>query len=120
MKVGAFVNGVQNFEHSLCTYSPAFGEGVFSEVRRRPGSIKRAGVLVHPGLHGPSSRFPQEQTLAAPYLAIKLLQNSVAVLVALLVVAHHPEFFGGEAAEAPGDLLHGQLVVALDREPSGP
>src|SRR3712207_128611 len=52
----------------------------------------------------------------APYLAIELLQDGAAVLVALLVVAHHPELLDGEAAKTPGDLLHGQLVVALDGE----
>jgi len=28
VRVGAFVTGVHNPEHSLCTYTPAFGEGV--------------------------------------------------------------------------------------------
>src|SRR3712207_7860293 len=57
---------------------------------------------------------------ACSYPAIELFQNRVAVLVALLVVAHDPELFCREAAETPGDLLHGQLVVAFDGELGGP
>jgi len=48
-----------------------------------------------------------------PFPAIELPQDLVAVLVALLMVAHHPKILNGEAAEMAGDLLHGQLVVAL-------
>jgi hypothetical protein len=36
------------------------------------------------------------------------------------VVAHHPELLDGEPAEATGDLLHGELVVALYGEPGRP
>src|SRR3712207_5680051 len=57
---------------------------------------------------------------AAPDLAVQLFQNRVAVLGALLVVAHHPELLDGEYAQATGDLLHGELVVARDGEPGGP
>src|SRR5215212_987204 len=56
---------------------------------------------------------------AAPYLAVELLQDRVAVLVALLVIAHHPKLFCGEAAKTTGDLLHSQLVIALDGELGG-
>src|SRR5215213_5352865 len=53
---------------------------------------------------------------ATPYLAIKLLEDRLSVLGALLVVTHHPQIVGGKATDAPGDLLHGKFVVALDGE----
>ena len=44
---------------------------------------------------------------AASYPAIQLFEDRVAILVALLVVAHHPEFFCREPTKASGDLVHG-------------
>ena len=40
---------------------------------------------------------PLRSLRAGPYLAIELLQDRVSVLVALLMVTHHPKLFGGEA-----------------------
>src|ERR671916_1245289 len=57
---------------------------------------------------------------ARPYPAVELLQNRVAVLVALLVVTDHPELLGGEAGDLTGDLLGVQAVVVVDREPRLP
>ena len=51
-----------------------------------------------------------------PYPAVQLLEDRLSVLGALLVVTHHPQVVGGEATDAPGDLLHGKFVVALDGE----
>jgi hypothetical protein len=42
------------------------------------------------------ARFGLRSLRAAPYLAIQLLQDRLAVLVALLVVANLPELFGRE------------------------
>src|SRR5215203_1994994 len=56
----------------------------------------------------------------APYSAVQLLQDSLSHLVALLVIAHLPELFGGERAKTRSDLFDGQLVVALDGELSLP
>src|SRR5215213_1100554 len=53
---------------------------------------------------------------AAPYPAIELLEDRLSGLVALLVIANPPEVFGGECIQTRGDLVHGQLVVALDGE----
>src|ERR671916_83544 len=57
---------------------------------------------------------------ARPDPAVELLQNRLAVLVALLVVADHPELLGGEAGDLTGDLVGVQAVVVLDREPRLP
>src|SRR5918995_6441211 len=56
---------------------------------------------------------------AAPYLAIELFQERVAALGTLLVVTHHPQILVREVAEAPGNLLHAQLFVALDGKVHG-
>src|SRR5215213_2305380 len=50
---------------------------------------------------------------AAPYPAIQLLQDRLAVLGALLVIANLPELFGGKCIQACGDLFHVQIIVAL-------
>src|ERR687893_683061 len=57
---------------------------------------------------------------ARPYPAVELLQDRVAVLVALLVVTDHPELFGGEAGDLTRDLVDVQAVVVVDREPRLP
>src|SRR5918997_820284 len=57
---------------------------------------------------------------ARPYPAVELLQNRVAVLVALLVVTDHPELLGGEAGDLTRDLVGVQAVVVLYREPRLP
>src|SRR5215207_9695164 len=47
---------------------------------------------------------------------VQPLEDRLSVLGALLVVTHHPQIVGGKATDAPGDLLHGKVVVALDGE----
>jgi hypothetical protein len=51
---------------------------------------------------------------AAPDLAVELLQYRVAVLITLLVVAHGAQLLAAQGIDVPGDLVDGQLVVALD------
>src|SRR5215218_1927125 len=51
-----------------------------------------------------------------PYLAIQLLEERLALLIELLVIAHQLQLLHGEIVEAFGDLLHVHLVVALYRK----
>ncbi len=44
---------------------------------------------------------------AAPYLAVQFLQDGVALLGALFVVAHHLQLLQGEAADARVYVFHG-------------
>src|SRR5829696_3040375 len=84
----------------------------------RPGKHKEGRGFTHPGLRNVRFALSSFGRLrAAPYPAIELLKDRLSVLVSLLVVAHYPELVCGEVAKTTGDLLHGQLVVALDREP---
>ncbi len=53
-----------------------------------------------------------------PYFSVHLLEERLAPLVALLVVANQPEFLDVEVVEAPGGLLDVRLVVAGFREGS--
>ena len=53
------------------------------------------------------------------YLAVELLQERDAALGTLLVVAHHPKLLGRETLEASRNLLHAQLLVALDGKAGG-
>src|SRR5215210_6759813 len=46
-----------------------------------------------------------------PYLAVDLLDEGLAVLVLLLVLADLPELLGGEGPKSPRDLRDGQPVV---------
>src|SRR5215210_31513 len=46
-----------------------------------------------------------------PYLAVDPLDEGLAVLVLLLVLADHPELIGSETLEPLGDLLYVQLLV---------
>src|SRR5215207_3472343 len=70
----------------------------FSEVRAAP------------------TRLGTRSLRAAPYPAIKLLEDRLSVLGALLIVANLPKVFGGKCIQTRGDLFHVQLVVALDGE----
>src|SRR5215212_11738209 len=54
--------------------------------------------------------------LGSPYLAIHLLKERLAPLVALLVIAHQLQLLYRETVEALGDLIHVHIVVALYRE----
>src|SRR5215212_6475985 len=54
--------------------------------------------------------------LGSPYLAIHLLKERLALLVALLVIAHQLQLIYRETVEALGDLIHVHIVVALYRE----
>src|SRR5829696_5054447 len=54
--------------------------------------------------------------LASPYLAIHLLEERLAPLVALLVIAHQLQLLYRETVEALGDLIYVHIVVALYRE----
>jgi hypothetical protein len=71
---------VSNGEHDdgipIAGYSPECVEGEFSEV-----SVAQ-------------TRSDTSSLRAAPYLAIQLLEDRLAVLVALLVVANFPKSFG--------------------------
>src|SRR3712207_725780 len=77
----------------LGTSSPALGSVSF--LLRSSMSLKR--FMPVPLLSGlPSTPLNPRSLRACPYPAIELLQDRVAILVALLVVAYHPEFFCGE------------------------
>src|SRR5215203_815687 len=54
----------------------------------------------------PFGRLGTRPLRGAPYPAIQLLQDGVAVLGALLVIANLPELFGGECIQTPRDLFH--------------
>src|SRR5918993_3749803 len=51
--------------------------------------------------------------VVGPYLAVDLLDEGLAVLVALLELAHLFELLGGEPLQPLGDLPDGQPVVVL-------
>jgi hypothetical protein len=54
-----------------------------------------------------------------PYLAIHPLQQRLAPLASLLVVANHLQLLHRKPLQAPQDLIHVHLVVALYREGRG-
>ena len=62
---------------------------------------ERSGGLPPLGPRGSPSPMSLTSLGTAPYLAIELFQDGGAVLGALLVVAHHPQLFGGEGAKTP-------------------
>src|SRR5215208_7587541 len=72
-----------------------------SGMQEGPGLQPRPSVL-------PLKRLPLG---AGPYLAIDLLDQALAVLVLLLVLADLPELLDGKAVKPLGDLRDGQLVV---------
>src|SRR3712207_6452945 len=69
---------------------------------------KRAGTSVPAHAAFPSI---ERALRVGPYLAVDLLDQGLAVLVLLLVLAHLLELIGGETLEPLGDLIDGQLVV---------
>src|SRR5215212_2223023 len=50
---------------------------------------------------------------ATPYPAIQLLQDRLAVLGTLLVIANLPKLFGGKSIQTRGNIRNVELVVAL-------
>src|SRR5215204_1288234 len=77
-------------------------------TRRGPGPKPRP--LFAPPSKGPALR------VVGPYLAVDLPDEGLAVLVALLELAHLFELLGGEALQPLGDLRDGQPVVVLGLE----
>src|SRR5215207_6610303 len=81
--------------------------GVYSDRR---AARSRSRVL-------PPSREENVRLLVgSPYLAIHLLEERVALLVALLVIANLLQLLHGKVVQASRDLLHVHLVVAGYRE----
>src|SRR5215208_5153201 len=77
--------------------------GNWAERRTRRG---------HGGWLRPSSPPSKGLSLGVgPYLAVDLLDQGLAVLVLLLVLADLPELLDGKALQPLGDLRDGQLVV---------
>src|SRR5215208_3714996 len=74
------------------------------EVRQK----ERAGIQPWPSAL-PSKRLFLR--VLSPYLAVDLLDEGLAVLVLLLVLADLPELLGGKAVKPLGDLRDGQLFV---------
>src|SRR5215203_252218 len=108
---------------SLGTSSPALASVSF--LLRSSMSLKRFIPIPCPFLpycKVPCSRavYTLRSLRAAPYPAIQLREDRLSVLGALLVIANLPELFGGECIQTRVDILHGQLVVALDGEPGVP
>src|SRR5918998_3894560 len=91
-------------------------------IRKRRGPARESTVPRRPSRLRYLVRVPcgTGRSGARPDPAVDLLQNRVAVLVALLVVADHPELLGGEAADLARDLVRVQVVVVVDREPRLP
>src|ERR671911_1135537 len=61
----------------------------------------------------PPSEGPALRVVVGPYLAVDLPDEGLAVLVALLELAHLPQLIGGEPLQPLGDLVDGQPVVVL-------
>src|SRR5215217_4282774 len=81
--------------------------GVYSDRR---AARSRSRVLP------PSREENVRLLLGSPYLAIHLLEERVALLVALLVIANLLQLLHGKVVQASRDLLHVHLVVAGYRE----
>src|SRR5215207_2771112 len=66
-----------------------------------------------PGLQSRPSALPSKRLSlgVGPYLAVDLLDQGLAVLVLLLVLADLLELFDGKAIQPLGDLRYGQLIV---------
>src|SRR5215204_2025829 len=77
-------------------------------TRRGPGPKPR------PLFAPPSERLALR--VVGPYLAVDLPDEGLAVLVALLELAHLPQLLGGEALQPLGDLRDGQPLVVLGLE----
>src|SRR5215217_7088460 len=72
-----------------------------------------SGMEKGPGLQSRPSALPLKRLSlgVGPYLAVDLLDQGLAVLVLLLVLADLPELLDGKALQPLGDLRDGQLVV---------
>src|SRR5829696_3858656 len=66
-----------------------------------------------PGLQSRPSALPFKRLSlrVGPYLAVDLLDQGLAVLVVLLVLADLLELFDGKAVQPLGDLRYGQFIV---------
>src|SRR5215204_1154739 len=93
----------------------------FARTRNGAGRWRRRG----PERKSPGPRrFPLKGLwlgVLGPYLAVDLLDEGLAVLMVLLVLAHLLKLLGGEALDPLGDLLHGQPLVVggLERSQHG-
>src|SRR5215217_2624437 len=78
-----------------------------------PTMTTHSGMQVGPGLQSRPSVLPLKRLSlrVGPYLAVNLLDQGLAVLVLLLVLADLPELLGGKALKPLGDLRDRQLVV---------
>src|SRR5215217_2393163 len=78
-----------------------------------PTMTTHSGMQEGPGLQSRPSVLPLERLSlrVGPYLALNLLDQGLAVLVLLLVLAHLPELLDRKALKPLGDLRHRQLVV---------
>src|ERR687893_2415608 len=79
------------------------------EVRGGTKHEKRAETEI--SALGVASKVLPLGILLRPYLALDLLDEGLAVLILLLVLAHLLELLGGKAIELLGDLIDGQLIV---------
>src|SRR5215208_5159991 len=101
---------------SLGTSSPALASVSF--LLRSSMSLKRFIPIPCPFLpycKVPCSRavYTLRSLRATPYPAIQLLEDRLAVLVALLVITYLPKVLGRERPQTRADLLHSEFVVAL-------
>src|SRR5215204_2422612 len=108
---------------SLGTSSPALASVSF--LLRSSMSLKRFIPIPCPFLpycKVPCSRavYTLRSLRATPYPAIQLLEDRLAVLVALLVITYLPKVLGRERPQTRADLLHSEFVVALYGELSIP
>ena len=78
-----------------------------------PTATTHSGMEKGPGLQPWPSALPLERLSlgVGPYLAVDLLDQGLAVLVPLLVLADLLELSDGEIVEPPCDLIDGQLFV---------
>src|SRR5215213_2418575 len=78
-----------------------------------PTMTTHSGMQKGPGLQPRPSVLPIKRLSlrVGPYLAVDLLDQGLAVLVPLLVLADLPELLGGKAVQPLGDLRDGQLVI---------
>src|ERR687893_245178 len=79
------------------------------EVRGGTKHEKRAETEI--SALGVASKVLPLGILLRPYLALDLLDEGLAILILLLVLAHLLELLGGKAIELLGDLIDGQLIV---------
>src|SRR5215216_3910297 len=88
-------------------YSISVSGPLAYRTRNRSGRRTRGGSKSRPS----SSPSKGLYLGVGPYLAVDLLDEGLAVLVLLLVLADLPELLGGKAVKPLGDLRDGQLFV---------